>query len=255
MNGTVVGPIDPAAPLVVHRFRDSAVVMDRDVAGLFGVTTARLNQQVKRNAGKFGEDFAFQLSTEEFAALMLQDATSNRGRGGLRKPPWMFSEHGVVMAATVLNSPQATAATRHIIRIFIEAKRAELVVAPALPPRGLMQKVESVLDRVLDTIVNPRDGTTLRSEAEDVLAEGLGYVKEWLKRPGVGNELAAAEIEKLLAERDHLRGATPASSAEARIRQLAAMARELRFILSVERARESGSVDELMQVLKELGEA
>ncbi len=229
--------------------------MDRDVAALFGVTTARLNQQVKRNADKFGEDFAFQLSAVEFADLMLQFATSSAGHGGLRKAPWMFSEHGVVMAATVLNSPQAAAATRHIIRVFVDSKRAEIAVPAALPPRGMMQKVETALDRVLDTIINPREGTTLRAEAEDVLAEGLGYVKEWLKRPGVGNELAAAEIAKLLAERDHLRGATPGSSAEARIRQLAAMARELRFILSVERARASGSVDELMLVLKELGEA
>ena len=258
--------------LRLYRLREQAVVLDADVATLFGVETRVLNQQVKRNADKFGDDFAFQLTSEEIDVLKSQNVTSKRGRGGSQWAPWVFTEHGVVIAATVLKSPQASVATRYIVKVFVEARRNQIAVAggrnthsvidgQALLPsagaalRGSMQKGETLIDRALATIVNPREGTTLRDEGQEIIAEGVGFVKQWLKKPGAGNDKIAAEIAKLIAEHDAIRGETPSASAEARMKLLAATARELRFVLSAERAKETGNIDEFMQVLKELGEA
>lgn len=260
------------SPLQVHHVREQQVALDSDLALLFGTQTFRLNEQVKRNAEKFGDDFAFQLTSDERAALTSQNAIPNVGRGGRRTLPWVFTEHGVVMAATVLRSETAIAASRYIVRVFVEARRNQIAVAggrntpsiiggQALSPqagaalRGSMQKGETLIDRALATIVNPREGTTLRDEGQEIIAEGLGFVKEWLKKPGAGNDKIAAEVVKLIAEHDAIRGSTPSASAEARMKQLAATARELRFVLSAERARETGDIDEFMQVLKELGDA
>src|SRR5262245_26577226 len=99
-----------SAERVLHSIlvlRGQRVLLDADLAMLYGVTTARLNQQVRRNPQRFPRDFRFQLTGKEFSVLMLQSATSKPGRGGRRKPPFVFTEHGAIMAATVLNSPQA----------------------------------------------------------------------------------------------------------------------------------------------------
>ena len=261
-----------AVELRLYRFRDQAVVIDADVAALFGAETRALNQQVKRNSDKFGDDFAFQLTPDEVAVVKSQNVTSKSGRGGSQWAPWAFTEHGVVIAATVLKSPQAAAATRYIVKVFVEARRNQIAVAggrntpsvidgQALLPqagaalRGSMQKGETLIDRALATIVNPREGTTLRDEGQDIIAEGVGFVKQWLKKPGAGNDKIAAEIAKLIAEHDAIRGETPSAGAEARMKLLAATARELRFVLSAERAKETGNIDEFMQVLKELSGA
>src|SRR5262245_32926363 len=87
--------------------RGERVILDAVLAKLYGVATARLNQQIRRNLARFPADFMFQLTKEEYDSLMLQIATSNRGRGGPRKPPLVFTEHGAIMAANVLNSERA----------------------------------------------------------------------------------------------------------------------------------------------------
>jgi hypothetical protein len=92
---------DICAPRI-HEIRGEKVVLDRDVARLFGVETKVFNQQVKRNKSKFGTDFAFRLTEGEFTNLRSQTAIS--GWGGARYRPMVFTEHGVVMAATILHS-------------------------------------------------------------------------------------------------------------------------------------------------------
>ncbi len=82
--------------------RGERVILDSDLAKLYGVTTARLNQQVRRNVERFPDDFMFELTKEEYDSLMLQFATSKGGRGGRRKLPLVFTEHGAIMAANVL---------------------------------------------------------------------------------------------------------------------------------------------------------
>jgi hypothetical protein len=88
----------------IRIFRGHNVLLDAELAAFYGVSTARLNQQIRRNLERFPGDFMFQLSTAEYAALMLQNATSKTGRGGRRKLPLVFSEHGAIMAAIPCNS-------------------------------------------------------------------------------------------------------------------------------------------------------
>ena len=85
--------------------RGQKVILDADLADLYGVETRRLNEQVRRNRARFPKDFIFELTAEEFANLMSQFATSSWG--GRRKLPLVFTEHGTIMAATVLNTPRA----------------------------------------------------------------------------------------------------------------------------------------------------
>jgi len=98
------------------------VLLDSDLASLYGVETRRLNEQVRRNAERFPADFMFQLTSAEYADLMSQIATSNQGRGGRRKLPLAFTEHGALMAATVLNSPRAVEVSVYVVRAFVRLR-------------------------------------------------------------------------------------------------------------------------------------
>lgn len=89
--------------------RGHQVILDSDLAALFGAPTHRLNEQIRRNRERFPEDFAFVLRADEAASLISQIAISKKGRGGRRKPPLVLTEHGVVMAANVLKSARAAA--------------------------------------------------------------------------------------------------------------------------------------------------
>ena len=107
--------------------RGQRVILDRDLAALYGVTTKRFNEAVKRNAARFPEDFMFRLSAEETAVLRSQIATSKPpdkdGRGGPRYRPLAFTEHGAIQAANVLNSPRAIEMGVHVVRAFIRLRQ------------------------------------------------------------------------------------------------------------------------------------
>jgi hypothetical protein len=111
LKRTQTVPVDHITQSILV-FRGHKVLLDSELAALYGVSTARLNQQVRRNLDRFPEDFMFQLTAAEYTALMLQNATSKPGRGGRRKLPLAFTEHGAIMAATVLNSPRAPRRSR-----------------------------------------------------------------------------------------------------------------------------------------------
>lgn len=100
--------------------RGQRVLLDSDLAALYQVETRRLNEQVRRNKDRFPPDFIFEVTDEEFANLMSQFATSSWG--GRRKRPLAFTEHGAIMAATVLNSQRAVAMTIHIVRAFLQLR-------------------------------------------------------------------------------------------------------------------------------------
>ncbi|MBI3149634.1 MAG: ORF6N domain-containing protein [Betaproteobacteria bacterium] len=104
--------------------RGQKVLLDSDLAALYGVQTRRLNEQVRRNLERFPEDFMFQLNDIEYAALISQLATSKPGRGGRRKLPLAFTEHGAIMAATVLNSPRAVEVSVYVVRAFVRLREA-----------------------------------------------------------------------------------------------------------------------------------
>jgi hypothetical protein len=103
--------------------RGHRVILDSDLAALYGVPVKRLNEQVKRNAGRFPPDFAFQLTREEFDNLKSQIATSSSEWGGKRKLPTAFTEHGALMAASVLNSPKAVEMSILVVRAFVRFRR------------------------------------------------------------------------------------------------------------------------------------
>lgn len=102
--------------------RGQRVILDADLACIYGFATARLNQQVKRNQARFPEDFGFRLTQSEFPNLMLQIATSSSGYGGRRKLPYAFTEHGAIMAATILNSPVAIHSSVQVVRAFVKLR-------------------------------------------------------------------------------------------------------------------------------------
>ncbi len=104
----------------IHLIRGQRVMLDSDLAEMYGVTTKRLNEQLRRNAKRFPKDFAFQLRREEFTNLRSQIATSSFG--GRRYLPWVFTEHGAIMLASVLNSPVAINASVRIVRAFIRLR-------------------------------------------------------------------------------------------------------------------------------------
>ncbi len=125
-----VGRIESSIFLI----RGQRVVLDSELAALYGVTTKRLNQQVQRNLERFPDDFMFQLTEEEARSLRLQIATLNQlggneegrgaGRGKHRKYlPYAFTEHGAIMAASVLNSPQAVKASIYVVRAFVKLRQ------------------------------------------------------------------------------------------------------------------------------------
>lgn len=107
----------------IYFIRGHNVMMDRDLAELYDVTTRRLNEQVKRNIKRFPEDFMFQLNEKEFKNWKSQIATSNPSfKKGVRKRPYAFTEQGVAMLSSVLNSERAIQVNIVIMRIFVKLR-------------------------------------------------------------------------------------------------------------------------------------
>ena len=104
--------------------RDQKVILDVDLAALYGVSVKRLNEQIKRNASRFPSDFLFRLSRAESENLRSQIATSSSSHGGRRYLPHAFTEHGAIMAATVLNSKRAIEMSVFVVRAFVRMREA-----------------------------------------------------------------------------------------------------------------------------------
>ncbi len=104
--------------------RGQKVILDRDLAELYGVEVRQLNQQVKRNARRFPPAFRFQLSMQELKILRSQNVISSESHGGSRYRPYAFTEHGAIMAATVLNSDRAVDMSVFVIQAFVRMRRA-----------------------------------------------------------------------------------------------------------------------------------
>jgi ORF6N domain len=119
-----------AIPVVVDQIsrsilvpRGQRVILDRELAAIYGSTTKRLNEQVKRNRDRFPEDFMFQLTAEESERSRSQIATLNGGRGqNIKYRPYAFTEHGAIQAANVLNSSRATAMGVYVVRAFVRLR-------------------------------------------------------------------------------------------------------------------------------------
>jgi ORF6N domain-containing protein len=145
----------------IYLIRGQRVMVDSDLAAIYQVTTKRLNQQFTRNRKRFPVDFAFRLTAGEFtnlrsqiatssSGLRLQFATSN-GRGGRRYLPWVFTEHGAIMLASVLNSDVAVQASVRVVRAFVRLR--EMVAANG-QLAGKLAELERRLDSHDEAIVN-----------------------------------------------------------------------------------------------------
>jgi hypothetical protein len=146
--------LQPALPVEVIAqsifvLRGQKVLLDTDLAALYEVTTKRFNEQVRRNLERFPADFMFQLTDAEWDALRSQFATLKAGRGQHRKYlPYAFTEHGAIMAATILNSPRATEVSVYVVRAFVALRE---LLAGNMELAAKLAELESRIGRKLDS--------------------------------------------------------------------------------------------------------
>jgi hypothetical protein len=145
--------------------RNQRVILDADLAELYGVAVKRFNEQVKRNHERFPSDFMFHLASKEHDALRSQFATSNKRRGGRRYSPYAFTEHGAIMAATVLNSERAVQMSVFVVRAFV---RLRDMLATSRRLAGKIDELENRLDTndslILDIIAAIKELMTPRKK-------------------------------------------------------------------------------------------
>jgi len=122
----------------IFLIRGQKVMLDSDLAGLYGVTTFNFNKAVKRNIGRFPEDFMFRLTSEEFKSLRFQIGMSKKGRGGRRYLPYGFTEQGVAMLSGVLNSKRAVQVNIQIMRAFVKLRQM------VLTQENMLRKIEAL---------------------------------------------------------------------------------------------------------------
>jgi hypothetical protein len=159
---------------LILTIRGQKAMLDSDLARIYGVSTMRLNEQVKRNRDRFPADFAFQFTRQEFGILISQIAISKTGRGGRRTLPWVFTEHGAIMLASVLNSPVAIEASVRVVRAFV-FMREQLPKASRLSVADVARKLAELEGRVgqhdedikliftaIRELIEPEDATSKR---------------------------------------------------------------------------------------------
>jgi ORF6N domain len=159
MSTKKVLPIDAITPRIAT-IRGQRVVIDADLAALYGVETKRFNEAVKRNLGKFPPDFMFALTQEEWEHLRSQFATLKVGRGRHRKyRPFAFTEHGALMAATVLNSPRAVEVSVYVVRAFVRLREL------ALTHGDLARRLDD-LEAKTDALTTSHDSLSRQTQAQ-----------------------------------------------------------------------------------------
>lgn len=133
---------------MIVTIRGQRVILDRDLAALYGVPTFRFNEAVKRNRARFPDDFMFRLTSGEFTALTSQSAMSKTGRGGRRTPPYAFTEHGAVMVANILRSERAIQMSVFVVRAFVRMRQ---LLATQRDLAAKLAELEKKLTARLDT--------------------------------------------------------------------------------------------------------
>ena len=153
----------------IYNIRGQQVMLDSDVSYFFQTTTSNLNQQMARNKNRFPEDFCFKLNSKEFKSLMSQIVISNNGRGGVRKLPYVYTEHGVIALAGVLRSDVADRMSVEIARKFIQMKKFILENGDTLLALARLQnrqlEFEKETNNRFDEILNAMAKLDLPKEA------------------------------------------------------------------------------------------
>ena len=155
--------------------RGQKVLLDADLAALYGVETRMLNQAVKRNLERFPADFMFQLSAKEFENWRSQLVISNPGaKMGLRRAPFAFTEHGALMAASVLNSPRAVEVSLYVVRAFVRLRET------LATHKGLAAKLEE-LEQKTEALALRHD--TLAANTHAQLRQVFEAIRELMSAP------------------------------------------------------------------------
>lgn len=158
----------------IYYIRNQKVMLDRDLAALYGIENKRLNEQVKRNLTRFPEDFMFQLDKNEFQNLKSQFATSSWG--GTRKLPFAFTEHGILMLSSVLNSEKAIQTNIQIMRIFTKVRQMLLDTTEMKLDIVQIQKKLENQGKNIELVFSYLDELTEKKEEEKPRTK-IGYKK------------------------------------------------------------------------------
>ena len=161
----------------IYYIRNQKVMLDRDLAMLYGIETRVLKQAVRRNISRFPEDFMFELSKEEFQNWRSQIVTSNSDKMGLRHAPMAFTEHGILMLSSVLNSEKAIQTNIQIMRIFVKVRQILLDTTEIkLDIAKIQKKLENqgknieLVFTYLDELIEKKDDEKPRTK--------IGYKKD-----------------------------------------------------------------------------
>jgi hypothetical protein len=159
----------------IFMIRGEKIMLDRDLAELYGVTTARLNEAVKRNIDRFPKDFMFQLTKKEMENWISQIAISNSERMGIRRNPYAFTEHGILMLSSVLKSEKAIQVNIHIMRIFSKTRELLLTHKDILLKLEQMDKKVSGHDKQIKMLFEYLKELIAKEDEPRMVVEG--YVK------------------------------------------------------------------------------
>ncbi len=188
-----------------------------------------------------------------------QIATSNGGRGGTRYPPWTFTEHGIVMVATVLNTETAIKASRLIVEVFIAQRhrmqQGDGLVLPVESHRDhtdRASKIQQIIDHVLDSIIDPGRQATVQQEAQEIIGESLQYIKDHLQKQGYQNHELAARASKYLAEAEKARADAAKTRTETESLEFTVLMKKLRLVLEAQRLIDTGNDQQFLKLLAEL---
>ncbi|MGP8271799.1 MAG: ORF6N domain-containing protein [Terracidiphilus sp.] len=175
--------------------RGQKVLLDADLATLYGVEVRALNQAVKRNKERFPSDFVFQLTAEENLVLKSQTVTSKSSRGGRRYAPYAFTEHGAIMAASVLNSPRAIEMSIYVVRAFLRL-RETLATHKELAAKlaQLEQRLETTDHKIVEIIKAIR---MLTATPEKPVRQ-IGFRPDAISKPKMlkANTVRAAKLRR-----------------------------------------------------------
>ena len=160
----------------IYFIRGQKVMLDRDLALLYGIETKRLKEQVKRNISRFPEDFMFELNKKEFENWRSQFATSNSEKMGLRYVPMAFTEHGVLMLSSVLKSDKAIQTNIQIMRIFTKVRQMLLDTTEIKVDILQIQKKLENHDKNIELVFSYLDELTEKKEDENERVK-IGYKK------------------------------------------------------------------------------
>ena len=172
---------------LILTIRGQQVMIDRDLADLYGVKTKRLNEQVKRNIEKFPPDFCFQLNDLEFENWRSHFATSNSDKMGVRRAPYAFTEQGVAMLASVLKSETAIMASVKIMRAFVAMRKFLVQNANLLMRIAYLEKHQIETDEKIDAILDKMDQNSPKMLPEQIFPTGCvwdawSYVSDLVRR-------------------------------------------------------------------------